>query len=511
MTDIVVGSGPSGYAAIRARLALGRKVTLIDVGHQLEPAQRKTRDALARREPRDWADDDLEVFRRSQEENPGGISRFGSAFAVRPMQDVVQPSGAGLVLRSSHALGGLSNVWGSAVLPWSAGDMKGWPISADDMAPHYQAVSRFMPVAGSPDHFGALFPVSEIAFSHSLPSNPQANGLIRRLGRLSDGQAQAQVWTGPAWQAAGPGCRSCGLCLYGCPYGVIYSTGPDVETLVNSGALTHIRGEVIGVSETGGGVEIALSGRDEKVTGDRLFIAAGVLETARILFESRPEIAERGVTLRESRHFFTPFLQSGPAGKPDRDPHHTLVQAFVEFRRPEISPWLVHTQVFGWNDFYAREMSARYGRGIGAIAPLFQWLSRRLFAAQTFLHSEHCHGIHLRPGHDASRRLVADLAVSPDFDRKVRAARDFLASYMRRGGLHALKAAGRLDPPGASFHTGATLPMSAAPGTCETDVLGRPSGAQRIHIVDASVLPAIPASTITFPVMANAHRIAVLA
>jgi len=50
--------------------------------------------------------------------------------------------------------------------------------------------------------------------------------------------------------------------------------------------------------------------------------------------------------------------------------------------------------------------------------------------------------------------------------------------------------------------------MSRAPEKGETDDLGRLSGWSRIHIVDASVLPAIPASTITFSVMANAHRIA---
>jgi choline dehydrogenase-like flavoprotein len=30
----------------------------------------------------------------------------------------------------------------------------------------------------------------------------------------------------------------------------------------------------------------------------------------------------------------------------------------------------------------------------------------------------------------------------------------------------------------------------------------------RVHLVDASVLPSIPATSITFSVMANAHRIA---
>lgn len=50
--------------------------------------------------------------------------------------------------------------------------------------------------------------------------------------------------------------------------------------------------------------------------------------------------------------------------------------------------------------------------------------------------------------------------------------------------------------------------MDKAPSAGRSDILGRPPGARRIHVVDASVLPSIPATTITFGVMANAHRIA---
>jgi len=49
--------------------------------------------------------------------------------------------------------------------------------------------------------------------------------------------------------------------------------------------------------------------------------------------------------------------------------------------------------------------------------------------------------------------------------------------------------------------------MRAQPGELETDTLGRLPRWQRIHLVDASVLPDVPATQITFSVMANAHRI----
>ena len=61
--------------------------------------------------------------------------------------------------------------------------------------------------------------------------------------------------------------------------------------------------------------------------------------------------------------------------------------------------------------------------------------------------------------------------------------------------------------PGASTLSGGSLPMRAVPGHLQTDRLGRPTGFKRVHVVDASVFPEIPATTVTLTVMANAHRI----
>ena len=42
----------------------------------------------------------------------------------------------------------------------------------------------------------------------------------------------------------------------------------------------------------------------------------------------------------------------------------------------------------------------------------------------------------------------------------------------------------------------------------DTDLLGRPKGWNYIHVIDSSVLPSIPATTIGLVSMANAARIA---
>ena len=66
----------------------------------------------------------------------------------------------------------------------------------------------------------------------------------------------------------------------------------------------------------------------------------------------------------------------------------------------------------------------------------------------------------------------------------------------------------QIAPPGRGFHSGGSFPMRAEPGEFECDRLGRPHGFMRVHVVDSTVFPSIPATTITLSVMANAHRIA---
>jgi choline dehydrogenase-like flavoprotein len=60
-----------------------------------------------------------------------------------------------------------------------------------------------------------------------------------------------------------------------------------------------------------------------------------------------------------------------------------------------------------------------------------------------------------------------------------------------------------------SYHFGGTFPHGSTGGTplC-SDRVGRTGGFETIHLIDASVFPSVPATTFTFTIMANAHRIA---
>ncbi len=506
MDDLVIGSGPAGVAAATALLARGRSVTMIDGGKRLEADRAAARDRLASAPPELWRDADRTDWQEAQSGAAAGqVRRYGSDFAMEPAGDTFVSGQDRFHLRASRAEGGLSNLWGSALLPYAAADMAGWPISAADLAPHIRAVADFMPVAGRSDDLEALFPSLPMAGRTPLAPSPQGARLLARFAAARSALAAIGITTGQARQAVAGGCRLCGQCLHGCPWQLIWKASHQIERLRTDARFTYRPGLIARhLSDDTDGVTVHLAD-GQSLRAARVFLGAGVLETARILMASDP--GQRPMTLRDSAHGFLPTLHLWPSPRrPDRGPFHTLTQAFAELQDQSVSPHLVHAQLYSWNNHFERELVQSYARRLPGSAPFWRALARRLIAAQIFLHSDHSAKVRLSLATDG--RLIAAVEPNPGtaatFDKAARS----LARGLRKAGLAPLTFARRLNPPGSSFHVGASLPMAKAPLSGQSDLAGRPHGLSRIHVIDATVLPAIPATTITLPVMANAHRIA---
>jgi choline dehydrogenase-like flavoprotein len=184
---------------------------------------------------------------------------------------------------------------------------------------------------------------------------------------------------------------------------------------------------------------------------------------------------------------------------------HTLSQVFIELNHPQISRRSVHLQIYTYSDLIAGAVRQSLG-GLKFLAPALQ---KRLLIVQGYLHSDESASIVMTLKRDGQKDfLQLKPVLNPETPDVVKRVVSELFKQCRALGGIVVPPMLQIARPGRGFHCGGSLPMRAKPGNFESDCFGRPSGWSRVHVVDASVLPTVPATTITFSVMANAHRIA---
>jgi choline dehydrogenase-like flavoprotein len=404
-------------------------------------------------------------------------------------------------------------------MPHRQQDIADWPISIEDLAPGYRAVLEWMPLSAENDDLAKQFPLYLDARA-LLPTSRQAAGMRadyeRKRAKLNAHGfhlGSSRLAVNADGRQGQPACVQCGLCMYGCPYGLIYSSDQTLAALTATGRV-HYKPcvTVQSVEETSTGVQIRavdLAGNPQNFRGERVFLGAGILNTTAILLRSMG-MYDTPVQIRDSQYFLLPLLRLRGTADVVREPLHTLAQLFVEVFDDSISPYTIHMQTYTYNDLFRAPVLAALGPFKKAF-PLETFLGR-LLLFQGFLHSSHSATILATlTRHQEGDTLALSTVPNAEIKKRVRKLALKLTRLAARTGVLPLLPMIQMGMPGRGFHTGGSFPMSARPQRGEADILGRPYGLQRVHAIDATVLPTIPATTITFTVMANAFRIGALA
>jgi len=219
-TWCVVGSGPAGIACALGLVAAGKDVTIVDPGVQLEPARREACLTLASGPVSEWTPASTAFLREGVTGSSSGIPiklAYGSDFPYRHVPGATSITSDGADTKPSYARGGLSSVWGSAVLPHRQEDIADWPISIRDLEPGYRAVLQYMPLSARHDDLSAFFPLYSDR-SAPLPMSRQATALLATFERRRASLNANGVYFGSSRLAveardsnARPLCVQCGL------------------------------------------------------------------------------------------------------------------------------------------------------------------------------------------------------------------------------------------------------------------------------------------------------------
>jgi len=169
-----------------------------------------------------------------------------------------------------------------------------------------------------------------------------------------------------------------------------------------------------------------------------------------------------------------------------------------------------HLQFYSNSDLISQAVANSFGPLQRPLAWLVRDLQERLLVAQGFLPSDRSSRIAVRLEKDRSDgpdTLELKAEINPEARARVRQAVAKLLRHAWHLGAVPVPPMLKVAEPGRSFHSGGSFPMSHQPKGFQTDLLGRLPGWQRVHAIDATIFPSIPATTITLSVMANAHRI----
>ncbi|QGM46674.1 GMC oxidoreductase [Methylocystis heyeri] len=515
----VIGSGPAGVACARALAASGRPVTILDAGHLLEAEREGARSRLAHR-------DHYDAIARERNFGPGAVLQkqgavprklaFGSDYPYRKAPGAANVAqSTDLCVEGSYARGGLSNVWGGAILPYRQSDIADWPISAEDLHPFYNLVAKFLPVAAEPDDLEHLFPLAT-ELSPPLRCGAQSERFRRALADNKARLNAAGVYFGASRLAVDAHgvrgqapCIYCGQCLHGCPRELIYTSRHGLSDLCARGGVAYRSGVVVKSIEERADSSIiravAFDGTPCSFEAKRAFLAAGPLHSTEILLRSLG-LYDHAVHLRDSQYFLFPLLQFTGAKDVSSERQHTLAQTFMEILDAGLGDKTVHLQIYAYNDHISRLLDEKLGR-LRRYFPGGALLGR-LLLVQGYLHSSlsatiatslHACG--------KSDELRLNRVENPQTKPKIMRLLSKLAGLSWPMRAFPVAPLLRIAEAGRGFHFGGSFPMARDPGPGQTDLLGRPFGFRRLHVVDATVFPSIAATTITYTAMANAYRI----
>ncbi len=515
----VIGSGLSAVGAIKALKKWGVKPTVLDWGEKLDANRSQQVHHLAGTLPREWKPEERAWLDQNDTlKKKGSIPKklvFGSDYFYGTSRKEAPVEAVGNMPPFSYALGGLSTGWGAAVLPAQACDLSDWPLEAGELTEYCERVLQGLPYSAAEDGLSLNFPILATA-PKSLRLSQASSRLLEALRKASVLRkdetvfGQSRLLLSPDSVEGHSGCRYCGHCMSGCVYKSIYKAGDEIQDWREKGEIDYVAGCLVDrIEEAEGKVTVHYfdgQGKPDQMKFDRVFLAAGAVNSARIVMNSFHFFGEKAL-LKSRGGFVVPVLSLWklPSDWPDCNTEPGL---FLELKGKALEHW-VHVQISTDNELLLKMLGAQTSPR-GLLGRLKRFLAGHLFVLLVNYHSDQSGTYELRvspspePGkinslHSVHRKSFPKLGV-------LWASGLRLLRVLGRVGCLPLLPFARLNS--GSYHVGGTLPMRAKPaGKLETDILGRVSGWKRVHVVDTSVFPSLPGTTIGLLTMANAYRV----
>jgi ferredoxin len=469
---LLIGTGPSGWAVLNSMSNLDN-VWVIDGDAQID-------------------------FKKVASSKHLGLKRkFGSSHSFGRVKDSEILDVSNYALPLSYSRGGFGEVWGRGFTPYDITEYgKNNCFEKLDLYPAMKRILSKIPYLHSPSdldlRFGAENLWGQPGISSKLDLHPFFSEILQK-GKRKDTDNSILVGT-PNQFVDNAKCTRCTLCLTGCPYGALFDPGDEVNKMIFSGKLRRqniLKGKVIRISrsENVNIVEYISNGQISKIEFDEVIISAGPLSTLLILIKSK--LLPHTFQLPDSQVFYAALF--------------SVKRVQVSTNTPELGQILVYPREGKDFDFQLSLYAPSKTSQMRISETIFKGKLSRLKIPRFF--TDHLIPVIGFLPQEASGFLQVSqdgdsVTVNRENNKTSRQFAQFSFAKAKKAflnmGLHFVPFSLRLPDVGAGFHLGASLPL----GGEFIDRSGYLKSNRTIRIMDASLLPKIPAGGHTFLAMA---------
>lgn len=426
------------------------------------------------------------------------------------------------------AVNGLQNLWNGVSVRFSEADFAGWPIDYATLAGDYAAVERRITVCGTTENIPEL---PDGHFVAPKPLRPADRMIVRAVQSLHEPYSHAipnrkAINTRPGMANS---CTSTGICTSGCPTGAMYKFSshllPELALLPNYELRTHAK--VVRLTRDNGSRRVSGVDYVDTRSGERrilrariVVLAAGALESPRILFNSADEAAPSGLGNRNGR--LGRDLQDNPKAvlstslwrlwgkRRDYDiGYGDLLILLSRGQLPDGSsfPFIGHA-IHGIPDV------PHYLTGLAPFPTVLKTpLARVLFYSYVtlglFCAGEATPGNRVRPGTTFDRygirQVEVDFTVPPKAVLQMQSMMDWGKRVLRKASSTLVHSSS--DNSGTGIHYAGTTALSGDPSTGVVDADLRSHDIDNLFICDGGVIPSLPDKHLTLTIMALSHRL----
>ena len=469
---LVIGTGPSGFAVLNSLNSV-QDVWIMDGQADFDDSTISTRAHLALK------------------------MKFGSTHTYVNSKTLGFIDDSSYKLPISYSRGGFGEIWGNGFTPYECSDIfpNASPIFQSRITVAMHELLKVIPFSHSPSELDIRFGnVHSWSNSKSFGKLTWHFGFEEFLRSRGGSNPDGLLFGPPNLMLDSNQCTNCGLCLSGCPYGALFDPGEHINRMVASNELDInklIRGIVKKLDPTSVGVKVYFQsdGIEKSELFDEVILSTGPLSTALILMNSgllpdEFEIPDSQVFYGAfiSRKRMRPLPSTKEVGQLVCYPQESLNEDFqISFYSPsELSRERISQTIFP--TFLGRLKIPKF-------------VSERIIPAIGFLPQD-------LSGKIVIKRVGGSFSISREKNpSSVYSSRDALrrvSRALRRFGFVNVPMATQIPAPGSGFHIGASLPLAGN----YVDDLGYLHNAKSIRVLDASILPKIPAGAHTFFSMA---------